>query len=172
MGLLKSGLPGGLKTLGAKQHSVVGGDARLRSINLDSHSHGDLINDSGRVPVCQADAPVAGRAANRIGAVRTVNANALFVQTNPDDPNRIAGTRRDSVKMAAPPSVLPPGPASAVPASGGPPASAVVPPSDPPPLDPPPAEPAGAELLPHAIAKQATTSAGRWRTRHLHVRKS
>jgi hypothetical protein len=57
------------------------------SINLSRHSHGYLINNSSGVPVCQADAPVASRTADRVGAVGAVNANPFFVQTNPDDPD-------------------------------------------------------------------------------------
>ena len=80
---------------------------RLRfSVNLDRHSHGNLINYSSRVPVCQADAPVAGRTTDRIRAVGTMNADALFVHTNPDDPNRITWTRWDIIKVAASPSML------------------------------------------------------------------
>src|SRR5271166_5805492 len=73
------------------------------SVNLDRHSHGNLTNYSSRVPVCQADAPVAGRTTDRIRAVGTMNADAPFVQTNPDDPNRITWTRWDSIKVAASP---------------------------------------------------------------------
>src|SRR5271165_1540009 len=81
--------------------------ASLRfSVNLDPHSHGNLINYSSRVPVCQADAPVAGRTTDRIPAVGTMNADALFVHTDPDDPNRITWTRCDSIKVAASPSML------------------------------------------------------------------
>jgi hypothetical protein len=66
--------------------------ASLRfSVNLDRHSHGNLINYSSRVPVCQTDAPVAGRTTDRIRAVGTVNADALFVHTNPDDPTGLRG---------------------------------------------------------------------------------
>ena len=76
------------------------------SVNLDRHSHGNLINYSSRVPVCQPDASVAAGTTDRIRAVGTMNADALLVQTNPDDPNRITWTRCDSVKVAASPSML------------------------------------------------------------------
>lgn len=35
-------------------------EERASSINLDSHSHGDLIDNSSGIPICQADAPMAG----------------------------------------------------------------------------------------------------------------
>jgi hypothetical protein len=34
--------------------------AKRFSVNLDGHSHRDLINYAGCIPVCQADAAVAG----------------------------------------------------------------------------------------------------------------
>ena len=76
------------------------------SVNLDRHSHGHLIDYSSCVPVRQADAPVAARTTDGVRAVGPMNADALFVQTNPDDPNRITWTRRDGIKVAASPSMI------------------------------------------------------------------
>ena len=75
-------------------------------MDLDSNPQSNLTYESSRVPIRQADAPMAGRTTNRIRAVGTMNADALFVQTNPDNPDRITGTGRDSIKMAASPPVI------------------------------------------------------------------
>jgi len=55
--------------LGLPWEAILGGT--FFSINLDGHSHGNLINEADRIPVGQADAPMAGRAANRLRAIRT-----------------------------------------------------------------------------------------------------
>ena len=69
----------------------------LIDLNGDTVSH--EIHCANRIPIRQPDTAMAGGAAYRVRAVCSVNPDAFFVETDPDDSNLISRSGRYAMKI-------------------------------------------------------------------------
>ena len=69
----------------------------LIDLNGDTVSH--EIHCANCVPIRQADTAMAGGPANRAGAIRSVNSDPFFVQTDPNNSHLIPRSGRDAVEI-------------------------------------------------------------------------
>ncbi len=67
---------------------------------MDTREH--FLPKIERVPIRKSNAPVAGRASDRLGNLRAVDAAAFVVQLHPENPHGIVGPGGKFIEVVAP----------------------------------------------------------------------
>lgn len=71
------------------------------SLDLDRHSLSNRIEHLHRIPIRQPDTTMAGRMADRIWVIGSMNSDAFFVEADPNEPHLVSRSGRNIMEIAA-----------------------------------------------------------------------